>query len=413
MRSRSTSVFRASWIGPRRCTQRYPFRYVIWLATVAGSVLWVSPQLFSQRCTSAQPTYCPSTGRTIPAGTPCDKLDSMCPAGNGGGSSNPGPSEAEIEAQRKRAAEELLKQLEHQQQIEEQRQAAERARAEAEWKAGVADAAAHLKGVSPDNMQLKGVDSSTFGLKGVSPEEAVGNPAYGIKARSADSDNRDVSTGWQQLHCSAELANFAVEDVHKIATGEVDARELDEVKYLAGQAMEALHGNPVGVQCSSAPPMHLASHPDPRQLTPVYEKILTRAVHDGETLVASRQKAEILKTQLADLKAQATSRYQPPQETSSNDPASAAQNPVQGIDQLHKDQASSQQNPGEQKRPDYLELLRQTQRALNEANSEAIHSAADIAKVHEETQAILAGQLPSTSSSTQNPALKKQPGEDQ
>lgn len=326
-----------------------------------------------------------------------------CSAGSGGssgGSTYSGPSASVIEEQRRLAAEkQRLQDLERQQKLEEERQAAERARAEAEWKAGVADAAAHLKGVSSDNMQLKGVDSSAFGLKGVSPDEAAGNPDFGIKTRSPDADNRDVSTAWKQLHCSAELANYAVEDVHKIATGEADARELDEVKYMANEAMEALHGNPIGVQCSSAPPVHFATNPDPQRMGPAYEKILTRTVHDGETLVASRQKAEVLKKQLADLQTQAASEYQPPRKSAPDTTTANGTEPI--ADQQRKIKASSQLKTEETKKPDYLALLRATQRALNEANSEAIRSAADIARVHKETQAIMAGQLPSGSSSSQ------------
>lgn len=351
---------------------------------------------------------CAGGGR---AAGPCTSGGS---SGGSDGSYYSGPSEAEIQAQRaKEEAEHRLIELERQQQLEEQREAAERAAAELEWKAGVADAASHLKGVSADNMGLKGVDSSTFGLKGVSPDEAAGNPEYGIKARSPDSDNRDVSTAWKQLHCSAELANYAVEDVHKIATGEADARELDEVKYMANEAMEALHGNPIGVQCSSAPPVIFATNPDPQRMGPAYEKILTRTVHDGETLVASRQKAEALKKQLTDLQAQAASQYQPRRERPGNAGAPNGQSPTPDADRQHKATATSQHKEQGTKKPNYLELLRTTQIALNQANSEAIRSAADIAKVHEETQAILAGQLPSTSSSTQNQTQKKHPGADQ
>lgn len=339
-----------------------------------------------------------------------------CSAGSGGsdGGYDPGPSVAEIQAQKAREAEkQRLIELERQQQLEEQREAAERARAEEEWEAGVADAASHLKGVSADNMELKGVDSSSFGLKGVSPEQAGGNPEYGIKARSRDADSRDVSTAWKQLHCSAELANYAVEDVHKIATGEADGRELDEVKYLAGEAMEALHGNPIGVQCSSAPAVHFATTPDPQRLAPLYGGILTRTVRDGETLVASREKVESLKKQLADLRAQAAIRYEPKRQPDADTPTPNERNQEADAGQQKKGEAGAQPKAQMQKKPDYLELLRATQRALNEANSEAIRSTADIARVHKETEAIMAGQFTSTPANGQGQAPKRRPEDKQ
>ncbi|HEV2135782.1 MAG TPA: hypothetical protein VGR47_16210 [Terracidiphilus sp.] len=340
-----------------------------------------------------------------------------CSAGSGGssdGSNYSGPSEAEIQAQRAKEEEQhRLIELERQQKLEEDREAAERAKAEEEWRAGVADAASHLKGVTADNMQLKGIGDSTFGLKGVSPEEAAGNPNYGIKARSADSNQRDVITAWKQLHCSAELANYAVEDVHKIATGDADARELDEVKYLAGEAMEALHGNPIGVQCSSAPPVHFTTTPDPQRLTPVYGEILKRTVRDGEALVASREKVESLKKQLADLQAQAAIRYGPKRQPGSDAGTPNERNQESGTDQPQKGEANAQQKAQMQKKPDYLELLRATQRALNEANSEAIRSTADIARVHKETEAIMSGQFSSTAPGNQGQATKGKPVDEQ
>jgi hypothetical protein len=351
---------------------------------------------------------CAGGGR--PAG-PCTPRGS---SGGSDGSYYPGPSEAEIQAQRAKEEEQhRLIELERQQKLEEDREAAERAKAEAEWKAGVADAASHLKGVSADNMQLKGIDSSTFGLKGVSPEEAAANPDHGIKARSADADNRDVSTAWKQLHCSAELANYAVEDVHKIATGEADARELDEVKYLAGEAMEALHGNPIGVQCSSAPPVHFATTPDPQRLTPVYGEILKRTIRDGETLVASREKVESLKKQLADLRTEATSQYQPRREPSSAKAALTAESPKANADRQAKAETGSEQKAPQAGKPDYLALLRATQRALNEANSQAIRSTADIARVHQETEEILAGKFSGTPAGNQGQATKRKPVDEQ
>ncbi|MFZ0707687.1 MAG: hypothetical protein WAM71_18950, partial [Candidatus Korobacteraceae bacterium] len=61
-----------------------------------------------------------------------------------------------------------------------------------------------------------------------------------------------------------------------------------------------------------------------------------------------------------------------------------------------------QQKENEKKKTDYLALLLETQRALNDVNSQKIASAADAEKVQKEAQTIMAGQLPGGTSGPQS-----------
>lgn len=336
--------------------------------------------------------------------------------GSSGGSTYTGPSEAEIEAERARAAErERL--AEAQRKLEQQRKldAEKKKQEEADWKHGVAEAASSLKGVSSDDMQLKGVNTGSFGLKGTSPDEAASNPLYGIKARKSDNYSRDVSTAWKQVHCAAELAGYAVADLQKIETGAADARELDEIKYLAGEANNALNGNPVGVQCSAAPAMPSMKGFDPVAMEPVTAKLLTRTVHDAENIVSSRQRIADLQQKLADLKAQkpGVNAHAPINPTPAQQSSQTNQSSPLTADQKHINEVFQQQKANEAKKSDYLALLRETQRALNEANSQKITSSADAEKVQKETQAIMTGQLPNARTGMETQSKTKKLSADQ
>lgn len=330
-----------------------------------------------------------------------------------------GPSAADIEAEHAREAErERLAGAQQRVADEQRREAEKKKQDDAEWKQGVAEAVGSLKGVSPDNMEIKGASSGTFGLKGVSPDEAASNSVFGIKARAPDNYSRDVSSAWKQLHCANELAGYALSDLHKIETGDADARELDEIKYLAGEANKALNGNPVGVQCSAAPAMPTVKGFDPQQVAPIEKKLLTRTVQDAENIVTSREKVEGLQQKLDELKAQKASfetqgSKSAAKQTNPASPSQSGQSPSLSVDQQHINQVYQQQKENEKKKSDYLALLRETQRALNEANSQRVASAADAEKVEKEKQAIMAGQLPDASASVPGQVQKKKPPEEE
>jgi hypothetical protein len=335
--------------------------------------------------------YCPD-GTRVRYGDPCPSSSRS----TGTASTNSASSAAEMEAEtaRKRM-EELQRQQEEQRRLEEEKKRKEQEKR----KSDVADAAAHLKGVSPDNMQLKGENSASLGLKGVSS----GDASTQIHLRSPGEPTGDVSTAWQQLHCSAEIMGYAVADVQKIASGEADARELDEVKYLANEASNALHGNAPRVACSTAPSINFARAPDPAKLASVYEGLITRTVNDAQNIVAARQKAQELQQQLGDLKAKAKTPTGSQTETVQKSPAASqapsqtGQNANLTADQQHINEVYQQQKKNEQKKSDDLALLRAIQAHLNEVNSRMIASAADADKVQQETKKLLNGELPDSS----------------
>ncbi len=392
--------------------------------TKSSAIILIAGIVVLAPCLSRRLVHAQDTPTVVPTGNCCCDAAGhtvRCSArssGSSGGSTYSGLSDAEIKAEhdreleRQRLADEQRKLVE-----EQQREAEQEKRQEEEWKQSVAEAAASLKGVSNDNMVLKGTTDNTFGLKGVSPEEAAASSLYGIKARAPDNYSRDVSTAWKQVHCAAELTNYAVADLEKIETGAADDRELDEIKYLAGEASNSLHGNPVGVQCSAAPPMPSVKAADPAQLAPIMDKLLTRTVQDAETIVTSRQKAEVLQQKIADLNAQRSALKAQPPAAAKKEPAAQRAKPAPGsslsADQQHINDVYQQQKENEKKKTDYLALLLETQRALNDVNSQKITSAADAERVQKETQAIMAGQLPSGPSGSQSQTQKKKvPGGD-
>lgn len=344
----------------------------------------------AQSGVTAEPIYCPSTGRTIPAGTPGDELDSLCPPGSGGsGASSPsGPSAAEIEAERAREAEK--KRLENaQRQMEQERLAreAEQKRAQEEFLMEVRKAAGDLKGVSHDDMGLKGVDGNAafFSLKGVSPEEA----GAAIETAPPDASSRDVSTATKQLTCAADITNYALKHVSNIVSGTGSQTDMDEIKYLAGEAVNALQGDPIGVQCKSSGLLKFTKAPDVKAITPAYKAALNKMVRDSQKLyatdqqaAAARQKFDDAKKRTGDLKNQrATQGSQRPDASQASpkptgdaaaDEAYAEQKAWREKDQQQINQVYEVQKKLQQQQFDALALLRKAQAELNAISSEKI-----------------------------------------
>lgn len=381
-------------------TKRYGTRFLMFggfLCVVCANPLWVRAQTPTGDCIDYN-------GHVV-----------RCSVRPGGGSSGgeptyTGPTEAEIKAEQAREAERARLAAEQRKWAAEHRADEERRQQEHdEWLRSVASAAGSLKGVSTDDGQLKGVsggNTNFFGLKGVSPEEAASDPNFGIKTGEPGGTPQSVQGAWQQLHCAAAFAGDAVADLKKIETGEAGASELDEIHFVAGQASAVMHGGPVTVDtstCAGSGPMPVnLSSADIARETPVIDGLLTRTIHDADTYVASQQKADALRQRLETLKAQsaAPDAQRPASGPDSKPPAApATQNPPLRADQ--------QQKANESKKSDYLALLRETQRALNDANSQKISSQADADRVEKQTQAIMAGQFSPPSSGTQSQPQKK------
>jgi hypothetical protein len=312
-----------------------------------------------------------------------------------------GPSAAAIEAERAQQRARRQQADEQRRLAEQQRKFAEEQRLEREkkeqereaWEASVKRDAERLKGPSTDDGQLKGVgaNSNFFGLKGVSPEEATSNPNYGIRTGGLKGSPYRVSGAWEQLHCAATFLGDALTDLKKIETGEADARELDEIKFIAGKAGAIMHGGTVKAtgECPPTGPMPIRLRgPQLAHEAHVVDGLLPRTVRDAETYVASRQKADALRQRLDTLKKATTTEKTtvppaPPIQKGQTFSRSADQRRITAVYRVQKE--------NERKKSNYLALLLTTQRALNEANSQKIASAADAEKVAKETQAILAG----------------------
>jgi hypothetical protein len=94
------------------------------------------------------------------------------------------------------------------------------------------------------------------GLKGSSTHDT------GLKElRGSDRAVRDVQgpqAAWKQLHCAAALSGYAFAALSKPVPGKpaenFQGPDYQEFSFLAGQALNALNGQPLGVACPAAPP---------------------------------------------------------------------------------------------------------------------------------------------------------------
>jgi hypothetical protein len=303
-----------------------------------------------------------------------------------------------------------IEEQQHQKQKEEQlrREAEEKARKQKEWENQKAEALKSLKGVPSESPTIKGGNTASFGLKGTSAADA----ALAIKTNPPDHSDRQVSKAWQQIHCAAELAQYALDKAHQMESATGDTRPLeDEIRYLAQEASNALHGNPVGVQCSPATPMKFRKTPDPAQLAPVYDRLFTRVLDDAQKLNRIRSQKEEAQKQmgearrhLADLKIQ-----KPPAPVAkSSSPASSAgtadderirkaaaeQKQYQEEQQKKVNEVYAEQKKDQQKQFDFAALVRKTQAEINMINSTKYGTERDLKSVEDQIKANLSGDIP-------------------
>lgn len=176
-----------------------------------------------------------------------------------GGSYTPAP---DYEAER-RAQEEAQRKREEDERIEAQRQQAERDR---KFKEARDAAAKGLKSATP------GGNTNTFGLKGASPSAS--------ELRTADPRvDRDLTgqrAAWKQIHCAVSILSPAL-----AALKSPDGKPIDfnEYRYLANEALNALNGQRLGVQCAPAPEMPQASNraPDMDRAIASQRRLIERA----------------------------------------------------------------------------------------------------------------------------------------
>ncbi|MBX9902883.1 MAG: hypothetical protein K2Y31_00900 [Burkholderiales bacterium] len=249
---------------------KYAIFFVCILSTVA--TLSVSVGAHAQvrgRCVPSPPCYCSDEClRCGPGG--CRSSGGT----SGGGQTTP---THDFEAER-RAQEEAQRKREEDERIEAQRQQAERDR---KFKEARDAAAKGLKSATP------GGNSNTFGLKEATPSAS--------ELRTADPRvDRDLTgqrAAWKQIHCAASILSPAL-----AALKPPDGRPIDfnEYRYLANEALNALNGQRLGVQCAPAPEMPQASNraPDMDRAIASQRRLIERAntaVTQLEDAVRARQ----------------------------------------------------------------------------------------------------------------------------
>jgi hypothetical protein len=403
-------------------------RFSSWLAAVASvaALIWISlasPAAHAQCGDPPDPwstwsqyvAICHKYGGHI-ANQHCVGWDTNWCHRNGASAEPTEPSPAEIEAERKREAEkERLEELQRQMEQERQRREAEQKRAQEEFLRQVNEAARRLKGVSHDELGLKGVGDQTafFGLKGVSPNEATTM----IKTAPPDASSRDVSTAKKQLTCAADITNYALKHVSNIVAGTGTGADMDEINYLAGEAANALQGNPLGVQCNSSATLKFVKAPDLPKITPAYKTALDNMVRDSKRLydtqqqaVAAQQKVEEAKKRLVDLKNQPatqSSQQQASPQTSTKPPPSsgdpsvdkayAEQKAWQLKDQERINQIYAEQKKGQQQQFDALAVLRKAraeQAELNAINSQKVSATKALTQDAKDLKQLQSGNVP-------------------
>jgi hypothetical protein len=356
---------------------------------------------------------CPG-GREIPCDSSCSSSES--------GSSGPsysGPSAAEIAAERAREEEQRrLEGLQRQAEQERLEREAEQKRAQEEFLMEVRKAAGDLKGVSHSDMGLKGVGGSDpfSGLKGVSPGVSPSEAGANMNTARPDASSRDVSTASKQLTCAANITTYALKHVSNIVSGTGAATDFDEIKYLAGEAANALQGDPVGVECKSNDTLKFTKPPDLKTIAPAYKAALDNMVRDSGKLyesqqqaAAAQQKVDEAKKHVDELKsqkaaqiaqAQRPSTSPPPTKPaqSSGDPvvdkAYAEQKAWQQEDQDKINQIAAEQKNLRQQQFDALALLRKAQAELNAVNSQKVATTEALTADVKKTRDALASTVP-------------------
>lgn len=234
---------------------------------------------------------CPSGYEDAIGDHMCAEHGVGCPSFDGGGHQ---PSAPTTDNEDKRRLEQERREAE-----ERRRQEEERHRQEAFMQARD-EAVQLLKGVSAGGVGLKDAHTNTpvFGLKGVDFADST------IKAIGPERHPRDLAgpnAAWKQLHCSASIFGYGIAAA-KRATNQAD---LEEVKYLGDEALSALTGNPIGVECPPVPPLdnpkELSFAPT-SPLVRLYTGLVIATTKQTELLIQSKQERTQVETQVHETK---------------------------------------------------------------------------------------------------------------
>lgn len=202
--------------------------------------------------------YC---GKTVPS--PCTEQDCIeaC-EGRGSGDLQP-QDDQRLWEQRQ---DELIRQqrdLERQREAEARRRVADEKRRQEEFEDKKVESLQSLKGVSSaggggikDITTQGGGNTPSFGLKGVDAKDA------GLRS-TAGPGRHSVEGAWRQLQCSEYIAQAGLAKARSLNT----KGDLQEAQYLTSQALRALNGDALEVECGPAggAPRIKATPPDFRE----------------------------------------------------------------------------------------------------------------------------------------------------
>jgi beta-glucosidase-like glycosyl hydrolase len=154
----------------------------------------------------------------------------------------PGPQQPSIdsELERQRQEEQNRKEAEEKKRLQEEEEKRLQEEARKKFEEDKKSTLESLKGLDSGSLTIKG-GTDIFGIKG-SPEVTLKKP---------EGEPVQVTGAWRQLHCASYISGFALKAAFPKDRREVD---IEEVHYLTEQAMNALNGAPVGVECPQAPP---------------------------------------------------------------------------------------------------------------------------------------------------------------
>jgi len=237
--------------------KRFAFVSIAVLGLLAVGLVWTGTALSAQ----SRPCGC-YCGIWLPA--PCS--DNACKAQCGWQNPAPGPSPGGVpgpsidyEAER-RAREEAERQREENDRREQERRKAEQQK---QFERDRDNAAKSLKGST---------STGAFGLKGVAPADA------GLRApgERVDRDLVGRQAAWKQLHCAASILAPALAALQPQPGKDPD---FTEYRYLSSEALNALNGQRLGVQCAAAPPVPEISGraPDLAKAIEAQKKLVERA----------------------------------------------------------------------------------------------------------------------------------------
>lgn len=187
---------------------------------------------------------------------------------------------------------------------------------------------------------------------------------------------------------------------------------MDEIRYLASEAGNALAGQRLGVQCSAAPAVKFVKTPDAHALQPRYQRVLTTTVNSAQALYDAQQKSTAAQKKFDEARAklQQVKEQQPQLKSPMKPPAALAKPAGSDQDAIQRAAAEQQeyrkrererinevyakQKELEKERLDALALLRQAQAELNRANAQKVLPAAQLSQAKRENDLIEKGQLP-------------------